>query len=62
MVVERTKGLKILKIKRDNFFLFAVLTNSYRNGDPEKKEPGSDSIKTISIPLKVLRSSLNDGC
>jgi hypothetical protein len=27
------------------------LTNPYRNRDPEEKEPGPGSIKTISIPL-----------
>jgi hypothetical protein len=27
------------------------LTNPYRNGDPEKKESGPGSIKTMSIPL-----------
>ncbi len=47
----KTKGLKILKIKKDGLLL--CLANPYRNGDPEKKEPGPDSTKkkTMSIPL-----------
>jgi hypothetical protein len=48
-VVKITKGLKTLKNKRDEFLL--CLTNPYRNGDPEEKETGPDSIKTMSIPL-----------
>jgi hypothetical protein len=47
--VERTKDLKTLNIKRDGLLL--CLTNIHRNGDPEKKETGADSIKTMSIPL-----------
>jgi hypothetical protein len=50
VVDERSKGLKTLKIKRDEF-LFAVLTNPYGHGDPAENEPGPGSIKTISIPL-----------
>ncbi len=45
-----TKGLKILKIKRDGF-LVLCLTNPYRHRDPVESEPGLDGIKTISIPL-----------
>jgi hypothetical protein len=41
--VEKTKGLKNLKIKRDE--LFTVLINPYRNRDPAEKEPGPGSIK-----------------
>jgi hypothetical protein len=46
----KTKGLKILKIKRDEL-LVLCLTNPYRHRDPVESEPGLDSIKTISIPL-----------
>jgi hypothetical protein len=48
MIDKKTKGLKILKLKGMSFFLSA---NPYRHGDPAENEPGSDSIKTISIPL-----------
>jgi hypothetical protein len=59
-MMEGLKGLKILKIKRDELFL--CLTNPYRNRDPEEKEPGPDSTKTMSIPLKILRSFLDGDC
>jgi hypothetical protein len=31
------------------------LLNPHRNEDPEKKETGPDSIKTISIPLEIFK-------
>jgi hypothetical protein len=46
----KTKGLKILKIKRDGL-LELCLTNPYRHRDPVESEPGLGGIKTISIPL-----------
>jgi hypothetical protein len=52
----KTKSLKILKIEGD--YCLLCLTNPYRYRDPVESEPGLNSIKTISIPFKFLRSFL----